>query len=103
MLNKIKAFQKEAEKLGTDKNSIEEFKMYLEAREDGEENSPMEIFDAFHQASEELDELIHNLRYESKDLSDAGYKKLTDFMTKKFDAEHDKLLTYFEKQSKRYL
>jgi hypothetical protein len=30
----IEAFQKEAEKLGTDKNSIEELKMYLEAEQE---------------------------------------------------------------------
>lgn len=31
MLNKIKAFQKDAERLGTDKNSIEELKLWAEA------------------------------------------------------------------------
>jgi uncharacterized membrane protein YcaP (DUF421 family) len=97
MIDKIQLFQKVAGKLGTDKNSIEEFKMYLEA---GEENSPMKLFDDFHLAYGELEKLVRNLRYQSKDLSEAGYKKLDEFMTNNLDVEHDKLLSYFEKQSK---
>lgn len=40
MLNKIKQFQKDAEKLGTDKNSVAEFKQWVEAQKKESDELP---------------------------------------------------------------
>lgn len=80
MLNKIKAFQKDAERLGTDKNSIEQLKLWLSAEaEDSFINEfAKRVVDAVGEVNGEGENVVYKgqLNYYMTDVWDEVYKAI---------------------------